>query len=481
MKILTKSKYMIGLESKALLWRVVNEPEKTPNPDFILQDRFDEGALVESYARKYFGEGVDLSNLEFEENLEMTKKHLELEDTVFEAGFLENRCFARADVISPNEDGFDLFEVKSSTSTKKEHVEDLAFQKFVIESKGYKVKRCFLIHLNKNYYMKGKLDLKELFVRVDLTEEVEKVLDVKERVHEMLNIIDLEKRPEFDVLEVANSKHENEFVDEFLKSLPKGNVFELYSIGKAKAVELYKKGIVEMKDLPADFKLNSKQLVQVKSQRETQVNKDKIEKWKDEFEEPLIYLDFETFTNPIPLFEGTKPYMHIPFQYSIHIESDKGLIHKEFLYEKEDDPRRAFITNLLNDLPKKGSIIVYYKTFEVSRLKELAKEFPELKEEIKKVILRVKDLRDPFSNFWYHNKRQKGSNSIKNVLPIFSDESYKDLEVSDGRAAMIIYKNNRGKLSEIQRKDLLEYCKLDTMAMVIILRELKKLVSTSET
>ena len=86
----------------------------------------------------------------------------------------------------------------------------------------------------------------------------------------------------------------------------------------------------------------------------------------------------------------------------------------------------------------------------------------------------------PFQNKWYYTPEMKGSYSIKYVLPALAPEfSYNDLNIKDGGIASSIYlsmTNTNFKGEEIStRKDLLEYCKLDTYAMVKIIEKLKKI------
>ena len=80
----------------------------------------------------------------------------------------------------------------------------------------------------------------------------------------------------------------------------------------------------------------------------------------------------------------------------------------------------------------------------------------------------------------YYNSLQSGSFSIKKTLPLFTNLSYKDLEVQNGVQALVEYANYNNMTDEERyRKQtaLVEYCKQDTWAMVEILRGLRKLVS----
>ena len=94
---------------------------------------------------------------------------------------------------------------------------------------------------------------------------------------------------------------------------------------------------------------------------------------------------------------------------------------------------------------------------------------------------RMFDLMTIFSKGLYVDALFKGGWSIKKVLPILvPDLSYSELEISGGTQAMAMWGkmlegNYTTESSDQIQKDLLEYCKLDTFAMVEIYRFLTKL------
>ena len=55
------------------------------------------------------------------------------------------------------------------------------------------------------------------------------------------------------------------------------------------------------------------------------MNKDKIKQALDNIVYPIYHLDFEAFQSPLPRFYKEKPYMQSVFQFSIHIEKEKGV------------------------------------------------------------------------------------------------------------------------------------------------------------
>ena len=174
------------------------------------------------------------------------------------------------------------------------------------------------------------------------------------------------------------------------------------------------------------------------------------------------------------------------FQFSLHIQNERNgrTEHYEHLANADgSDPRINFIIDLIKFCKGNGNVIVYNRGFESGKIEQLATAFPAYKKELKHIVSRIKDLMIPFQKKWYYNKKMKGSYSIKNVLPaMINDLSYNNLSIKDGGMASHTFSQMMSGTfkgdNETSRKDLLEYCKLDTLAMVEILNKLNLLVNS---
>jgi hypothetical protein len=271
--------------------------------------------------------------------------------------------------------------------------------------------------------------------------------------------------------------------------LPKENsVFDLYRGGQ-KSWDLFEQKILAIKDIPATFKLNDKQQIQLKCEKtgEIHINKKSIEEFFKNLKYPLYFLDFETYQTAIPLYSGLKPYQQIPFQFSVHKIDEKGKkTHYSFISAGSKDPRKKFVNAIKRKLGNKGSVIVYNQAFEQTRLKELAELFPLDRNYLLSINERMIDLLVPFRNFDYYDRKQEGSASIKYVLPAMTDLTYKGMEIANGAEASIRYAyithgkidGTKAKREEIKkvRDDLKKYCKLDTEAMIQVMDKLKEKV-----
>ena len=206
-----------------------------------------------------------------------------------------------------------------------------------------------------------------------------------------------------------------------------------------------------------------------------------IKEWLDKLEYPLYYLDYETIQMAVPIFDESKPYDQIPFQFSLHIQKEKGgeVEHISFLYKERSDSRRALAECLVNSCEEQGSIIVYNQLFEKGRNEELAELFPDLKEKILALNKRVLDQLTPFRERYLYGPTQHSSASIKKTLPAFTDLSYENMEVHNGSEASSRYEAFiTGKLSYEESKVLFDglekYCGQDTYAMVVLMDVLYK-------
>ena len=289
------------------------------------------------------------------------------------------------------------------------------------------------------------------------------------------------------IIEVPFNDGNHDCKKENCLELGENHVFCLYRGGKL-SCELFENGIELIKDIPENIKLNGKQEIQrdCEIKNEVYIDKEKISEFIKSLKSPLYYLDFETFSTAMPMFDGLKPYSQVPFQFSLHVakEENKEPEHYEFLYNGDSDPRKEFIASLNKVLGDKGTIIVYNQSFEINRLKELGENFPEYKEWIEDIPKRTKDLLMLFREFSYYNTLQQGSASIKKVLPALTGKSYKGMEISDGGTASVEFFNIAyKKCSEEQRKkvrkNLLKYCGLDTEAEIMIIEKLNELVNHS--
>lgn len=482
---LSKSQYIRGLQCHKSLWLYKNRPDLRNVPSFTTQSLFESGYSVGEVAKELFPNGVEIAfdSENFLGMIEKTKELIKTQNVIYEATFRENGIFAMVDILVKNGDVWDMYEVKASTNVKEYHIDDLSVQYFALKD-ILPLGRAFVLHVNNSYERNGEFEVERFFVFTDLTQIVKQKQD---EIIENLQLLQqmLEKdEPNIAIAEHCSSPFECDFKDYCWGEIPKNSIFNLYRMRGAKKFEMFHKDIKTYDDLPSDFSLSPTQNLQISTYKNNflHVNKEVLREFLKKVKFPINFLDFETFNEAIPRFNKQRPYQQIPFQYSLHVKHENSsLEHFEFLGDQRCDPREELIKSMLKNLTCKGSIIAFNKGFEMARIRDLAYTFAKYKDELLALEGRFLDLLVPFRNLGYYDKNFNGSFSIKSILPaMFPNDkelSYENLEnIQNGGDAMEFYaslhllKDNSQK--EQIRKDLLKYCKLDTLAMVKIYEKL---------
>ena len=223
---------------------------------------------------------------------------------------------------------------------------------------------------------------------------------------------------------------------------------------------------------------NQKTQVELEKSQKPEIEIENIQQTLEELEYPLIFLDYETYVSAIPKVEGFSPHQHVPFQVSVHVlESENKLKHFEYLADNIENAPLELIEFLNETIPSKGTIISWHASFENTRNKQISEIYPEYDQFLLGLNNRTFDLESIFKDDYRH-PGFKGKTSIKKVLPVLCpDFSYKNLDIQSGTEAMenwhrIIFESlSEEEIIKIQNS-LLEYCKLDTLAMVKIFKHM---------
>lgn len=485
---LSKSRYCQGIQCKKMLWMAKNKPEYY-DETVMRHDLLAVGNTVGDLAMGYFGDYIEVPYDDNKANMiARTKELLEAGvPTIAEASFAYDGNFCSVDILRVYNDGVDIIEVKSSTSLKSIYFDDMAYQSWVLANCGINVRRAFLMHLNNQYVRRGKLELDKLFLLVDCSQEVFSLTgQVGHNIEDIKAYADAGSEPDIDIGKYCDDPYECGYKSWCWRHIPANSIFEIR--GRLNKFDLYYNGIVTMEDaLTHNVRLSAKQRRQVETAvKETAVHIDTgpIREFLRTLSYPLYFLDFETYMPEIPEFDGARPYMQIPFQYSLHIKSSKNaeLEHREFLAQEGTDPRRSLAENLCRDIPADVCVVAFNMAFEKARLTELASTSPDLSDHLLSICNNMRDLMMPFQQQWYYCRELCGSYSIKQVLPALCpgdpELDYLSLAgIHNGGEAMAAFMGLAGKEPaerEEIRRNLLNYCRLDTLAMVRIWEKLKE-------
>lgn len=274
--------------------------------------------------------------------------------------------------------------------------------------------------------------------------------------------------------------------------------------------ELINEGIYTMKDsLPYIVGVDQKIEYDCYLNNTQYVDKDNLNFLINKIKYPIYHLDFESYNCPLPRFNKEKPYTQSLFQYSLHVEKNEGdceidntngKYHYEFLAPDHNDHRRDLAEQLVKDidLSSGGTVLAYHASFEKQRIAELIDLYDDLSDQLQVIYDHVFDLEEVIHaslkvyqkydptyslsgkpSFNFYDKNLHASFSIKKLLPIFTDLTYKDLDVQNGTEAILVY-GMLPQLTEEEYKNkylaLRVYCRQDTWSMVKILQGLKNMI-----
>lgn len=472
------------------LWLSKYKPDVVPtDEEEVIKARLEQGNEIERYARLLFPEGRLIESKPSKAKQDTESAVRNGATTIFQATVItDSGLLAMADVIKkdPETDAWVLYEVKSTNSIKKEHILDLTFQRVAFEEAGYKISKIKIIYLNKDYERQSKIEPTRLLLENDVTSETDEIVDVvRAQTKDAIEWLKREEEPKTCSCRLnSRSKHCPTF--HYLNpDVPEYSVFNISRIGGKKLGVLIDGDFLHVHDVPEDIKLSliQQNQVDVAKTKQPKIDRKAIADLLGELEFPLYFLDYETVSTALPVFLKCHPYQQIPFQYSLHIlrEPDGELEHYEYLAKDTNElPANDLLKALTQQIGERGAVITWNKSFESARNREMAAQYPDYKEFMDGINDRIFDLMDIFSKQHYVHHEFKGSNSIKKVLPVLVDGfSYDELDISNGQAAALRWyeavTSDDDSVKQSTFESLLEYCKLDTLAMVEIYRKLTKI------
>jgi Domain of unknown function(DUF2779)/Domain of unknown function DUF83 len=485
---ISKSQFIKGHQCPKALWLSLNRKDLKAPVTVAQQKLFDQGHEVGDLAKKLFPKGYEIQAeyWDSEKAVQLTQEAIkEGHSTLFEATAASiDGLYARIDILKKAGDMWDLIEVKSSTGIKDYHLWDLAAQRYAFEKAGYKIRKTLLLLINNEYIKKGEIEVDKLFKYEDITAETGDLQKaVATLIPDLLKVIKKRKEPEVEIGDHCKSPFECDFKAYCWAHVPKYSVYNLCKGDQRE--ELLAQGILDARDIPTGI-LTGKKELDLKCAKSGKMHADipQLQSFLNTLKYPVYYLDYETISPAVPLYDGTSPYKAVPFQFSCHIIRKKGgdLEHIEFLHDGSGDPRIPFIEALIKTVGKKGSIVAYNAPYEKMINDQLKIQFPAYASDLNAINKRFIDLLIPFRSRAIYHPDMNGSASLKSVLPVFEPGlSYQDLELQEGQTVSIVYESiSKGWISgdekEQKMEALREYCQVDTLGMVKLIEVLEKIV-----
>ena len=478
-RALSKSRYLDGLQCPKLMWVKLNARERVGRGEAWHGQLSTVARQLDDLARQLWEGAVEIPPFrDPAERVAATAKMLDKRVPIFDAAFQVAGRSCRIDVLEPAPEGrWDVVEIKAGARIRNVTVQDVAFQRDTLLLAGLELDRLWVLHMDTGYVRGEHLHVHELFKRVDVTERVLRVGPYVEKTVASLREVAAGQEPDTPIGPHCNDPHSCRLIPECWAGLPADNVTELHRAGRS-AFGLMDQGIFRIRDIP-DAQLGANQRIQKQAvvSGEVQIDHPAVRRWLDTLRWPLWFLDFETMAPAVPPFPGLRPYQQVPFQYSLHVQDEPGgpLRHHEFLHIDQGDPRPCLLRALLDTIGPEGSVVTWNMDYEKMVMKDLAAFQPRKATSLAAIAERVVDLADPWRTFAVHHPGQKGSTSLKAVLPTVSDLAHGDLAIGSGADATHAYEAVMASPAPPQEReavfrDLRRYCALDTQAMVELLR-----------
>lgn len=486
MRILSKSKLLAFRQCPKRLWLEIHQSEQLAN-SAATQASFALGHQVGDIAQQLYDpkqKGVLLNPQTegFEAAFARTQTLLQTAQPIFEAGFQAAGARAFADVLLPikkaGQKVWRMVEVKSATSVKDYHRDDVAIQAYVAKAAGVSLAGVALAHINSAWVYPGGHNYQGLLLENDLTAEAfAKENEVKEWLMAAQTVAAKPKAPAIRTGQQCSVPYACGFWAHCQSQEPQAEQPIDWLPGaynNALAAYINTHNLTDMRDVPAELLNERQQRVKAATlSGQPYFDQHGAAQALAPHKLPAYFMDFETIQFAVPIWQGTRPYQQIAFQFSVHHLTRSGtLTHQAFLDLSGKDPSQAFAQALLTACGKRGPIFVYNQGFEKARISELAQRLPQLATALQALNARVVDLW-PVARDYYYHPSQHGSWSIKAVLPALCPElNYNQLDgVQDGNQAMAAYlealaaPTSDARKAQIKRQ-LHDYCALDTYAML---------------
>jgi hypothetical protein len=478
---LSKSKLMSSLQCAKRLYLEVHQPELA-DVSIDLEARFDTGHRVGEVARSLYPQGRliphgDDPGAALQETAAALANDGDL--LLFEPAFRHGGVLIRADLLFRRSGRYRLVEVKASTSIETHHYQDAAIQAWVIDGAGCPIDAVSIAHVDNTFVYLGGGDYQGLLKSVDVTEEVAELLTQAPALALRCQQVLGGPLPEIAVGKQCGHPYACPFLGYCDRDAPE---YPLSILGRHWRLKerLAAQGYRDLRDVPeqAIGDGGPRHLWEATTSGRSLVDPRAAVLLQD-LGYPRYYLDFETIQFAVPIWAGTRPYEQLPFQWSCVIEQEDGsLEYREFLDTSGDAPMRSCAEMLIAVLASEGPVFAY-TAFERRILSESATRYPDLAPALHGIISRLVDLHEVARAHYYHPS-QKGSWSIKAVLPTIAPElDYANLtEVSDGGGAQLAYFEVIAPETSMERKIILTralqtYCRRDTEGMIAIARFLR--------
>jgi hypothetical protein len=478
--LFTENHYWAGRRCQKALYLLARE---APATSFAVWDVAEQRRLLRLAAPLLPGPIMVIAG-DIETRLRQTQQCLKAGQAMLEAVLAHDGWLAEVDYLGPHpHGGWQIFSVIPQITVSPITRQRLAYQARIVKAAGVDLVQVGLVTLNPIYCRAQRLDPSSLFlIEPNIQVGSHDVRELDEALDAYAQALRASAPASIPLGPYCEEGGDCPFKARcWGGQLPEHNIFHLYQLSRQKAFKLYKAGHVSLQLLPKNLRTQNReaQLYAVQTGR-PYVDRPALREFLGRLEYPLHCLDFETVNAAIPWLPGLQPFHQVPVQFSITRVRAPGaeLEHETFVCTGQSDPRTPMLDRLKSSLGRRGSILAYNAAFEQSVLESLVRWDPVRERWYDSLRPRWVDMLEPFKNFYCYFAQQKGSCSLKEVLPAVTGRGYEDLAIRDGHQATqawlrLLFDRLSAEEAAKVRQDLMAYCRRDTDALAWLVQALR--------
>ena len=480
--VLSKSTFLRAVQcSKSLYLNQYYKQLREP-PSADRQALLNRGQEVGGLAWECFPEGVDArTGHRFNYGKAVENTHALIQQgttTIFEATFQQDQVLVMVDVLTCRNGYWEAIEVKSSARVSQHHIRDAALQFYVLGQAGIDLSDFSIMHINKSYVRNGELAVQELFTQDSVFKAASELQPwVANMVAHGKGVLQKPTVPKVPIGKHCTNPYPCDFINYCWQHVPEDSVFTLGHLSADSKFQWYEEGYSTIGDLNPDEQDSPTIAIQIRShqQREPYIDQEALKGFIEGFRYPLTFMDFEAIMPAMPVFNGTRPFQKMAFQYSLHqLKEVQGpMAHYEWVVEPGQPPHAEFMEHFLADTDGTGHLVVFEDTLERQILELLKQQFPAYKNDLQDRLDRIRDLRYPFKHMHYYHPAMKGNFSLQGIYEALFGKDQTEKAIEDGGIASIRYEQllmGQWEASEEgeQLDQLKAYCAQDTLALARI-------------
>ncbi len=490
--VLSKSTFLRAVQcSKSLYLNQYYKKLREP-PSADRQALLNRGQEVGGLAWQCFPEGVDArtgNRFHYGKAVENTHNLIQQgATTIFEATFQQEQVLVMVDVLTRRNGYWEALEVKSSARVSQHHIRDAALQLYVLGQAGINVSDFSIMHINKGYVRNGALAINGLFTQDSVFKDASELQSwVSEMVAHGKAVLQKPTVPKVPIGKHCTNPYPCDFINYCWQNIPEDSIFELGHLSADSKFQWYEEGYSTIADLNPDEQDNRTIAIQVRSHQrmEPYIEHEALQEFIEGFRYPLTFMDFEAIMPAIPVFNGTRPFQKMAFQYSLHhLKEVQGtLSYKDWVLEPGHLPHADFLEHFLADTEGAAHLVVFEETLERQILELTKQQFPAYKNDLQDRLDRIRDLRYPFKHMHYYHPAMRGNFSLQGIYEALFGKDQTERAIEDGGIASIRYEqllmgNREPSEKAEQLEQLRAYCAQDTLALARIFSFLEKQVKS---